>query len=106
MKLTLNLEYRFPVLGALKGALFTDVGNIWNVADSTPLEENKCKNLASFQDIGLSTGLGMRYDFNFFVIRLDMGIPTYNPAEAMGERWIKKLKLKEMVFNFGINYPF
>lgn len=106
MKLTLNLEYRFPVLGALKGALFTDVGNIWNVADSTPLEENKFKNLASFQDIGLSTGLGMRYDFNFFVIRLDMGIPTYNPAEAMGERWIKKLKLKEMVFNFGINYPF
>ncbi|WP_455150840.1 translocation and assembly module lipoprotein TamL [Capnocytophaga sp.] len=106
MKITLNLEYRFPILGALKGALFTDVGNIWNVADNTPFEENKFKDLSSLKDVGLSIGLGLRYDFNFFVIRLDMGIPTYDPAEPIGDRWIKKFRIKETVFNFGINYPF
>ena len=106
MKITLNLEYRFPILGALKGALFTDVGNIWNVADNTRFEEYKFKDLSSLKDVGLSTGFGLRYDFNFFVIRLDMGIPTYDPAEEMSNRWIKKFRIKETVFNFGINYPF
>ena len=106
MKITLNLEYRFPILGALKGALFTDVGNIWNVADNTRFDEYKFKDLSSLKDVGLSTGFGLRYDFNFFVIRLDMGIPTYDPSEEMSNRWIKKFRIKETVFNFGINYPF
>ena len=106
MKITLNLEYRFPILGALKGALFTDVGNIWNVADNTRFDEYKFKDLSSLKDVGLSTGFGLRYDFNFFVIRLDMGVPTYDPAEEMSNRWIKKFRIKETVFNFGINYPF
>lgn len=106
MKITLNLEYRFPILGALKGALFTDVGNIWNVADNTRFDEYKFKDLSSLKDVGLSTGFGLRYDFNFFVIRLDMGIPTYDPAQEMSNRWIKKFRIKETVFNFGINYPF
>ena len=107
MKITLNLEYRFPILGALKGALFTDVGNIWNVADDTRFDKYKFKDLSSLKDVGLS------YRFRFcvmisisFVIRLDMGIPTYDPAEPIGDRWIKKFRIKETVFNFGINYPF
>ncbi|GJH41019.1 membrane protein [Capnocytophaga sp. HP1101] len=106
MKITLNLEYRFPILGALKGALFTDVGNIWNIADDTRFDDYKFKDLSSLKDVGLSTGFGLRYDFNFFVIRLDMGVPTYDPAEPIGNRWIKKFKIKDTVFNFGINYPF
>ena len=106
MKIALNLEYRFPIIGAFKGALFTDVGNIWNVADNTELEVYKFKNLSSLKDVGLSTGFGLRYDFNFFVIRLDMGIPTYDPSESEGSRWIKKFKISDTVFNFGINYPF
>ena len=56
--------------------------------------------------MGVSTGFGLRYDFNFFVIRLDMGVPTYDPAYEVGDRWIKKFKMKDVVFNFGINYPF
>lgn len=106
MKLTLNLEYRFQMLGAFKGALFTDVGNIWNVADNTPIADNKFVNFSSLKDVGISTGFGLRYDFNFFVIRLDMGVPTYDPAYEVGDRWIKKFKMKDVVFNFGINYPF
>ena len=106
MKLTLNGEYRFPILGAIKGALFADVGNIWNVADNTRFEENKFKGFSSLKDVGLSTGLGVRYDFNFFVIRLDMGLPTYVPTGDIGDRWIKNVQLRDIVFNFGINYPF
>lgn len=106
MKLTLNGEYRFPILGAIKGALFADVGNIWNVADNTRFEENKFKGFSSLKDVGLSTGLGVRYDFNFFVIRLDMGLPTYVPTGDINDRWIKNVQLRDIVFNFGINYPF
>ena len=56
--------------------------------------------------MGLSTGLGVRYDFNFFVIRLDMGLPTYVPTGDINDRWIKNVQLRDIVFNFGINYPF
>ena len=106
MKLTLNAEFRFPILGQLKGALFADAGNIWNVADDTRFEEFKFKGLSSLKDIGVSSGLGFRYDFNFFVIRLDIGNKTYDPAYELGNRWFKSMNLKDMVFNFGINYPF
>ena len=106
MKITLNLEYRFPIIGAFKGALFTDVGNIWNVANDAVFDNYKFTNLSSLKDVGLSTGLGLRYDFNFFVIRLDMGIPTYDPSEPTGSRWIRNFKISDTVFNFGINYPF
>ncbi|CEN49941.1 hypothetical protein CCAN2_2020006 [Capnocytophaga canimorsus] len=106
MKATLNLEYRFPIVGALKGAIFTDVGNIWNVFDNTQIEGAKFDSFGSLKDVGFSTGLGIRYDLGFFVLRLDVGNKTYNPALPIGERWISKLSMGNFVYNFGINYPF
>ena len=106
MKITLNVEYRFPIVGAFKGAIFTDAGNIWNVLDNTPFESNKFKNLSSLKDIGISSGIGFRYDFGFFVFRLDMGNRIYNPANSAKDRWFTDISLKNLVFNIGINYPF
>lgn len=106
MKLTLNLEYRFPISGAFKGALFADAGNIWNVLDNTSFEQNKFKDISSLKDVGVSSGVGLRYDFGFFVFRLDLGNKIYNPAKAMSQRWFTDVSFKNIIFNIGINYPF
>lgn len=105
-KLTFNLEYRFPIMGAFKGAVFTDAGNIWNVFDDTSFEEFKFKSFSSLQDIGISSGIGFRYDFGFFVFRLDIGNKTYNPALERGNRWISSFSMGDLMYNIGINYPF
>ncbi|MDX1363832.1 translocation and assembly module lipoprotein TamL [Arenibacter latericius] len=106
LKIALNLEYRFPIAGNIKGALFADAGNIWNVLDNVQDEAATFNNFDSLADIALGTGLGIRYDFSYFVFRLDMGFKTYNPAEENSKRWFRDYNLANGVFNIGINYPF
>lgn len=106
LKLALNVEYRFPVAGDLKGALFADAGNIWNVFDSEPNPDAIFQGFSSLGDIALGTGLGLRYDFNFFVFRLDLGFKTYDPAQTGSARWFREYNLRNSVLNIGINYPF
>ena len=106
LKIALNLEYRFPIAGDVKGALFADAGNIWNVFDNEENPDAVFSDLGSLADIALGTGLGLRYDFTYFVFRLDMGLKTYNPAEEASRRWFSDYNLRNAVFNIGINYPF
>jgi hypothetical protein len=106
MKIALNAEYRFNLFGALNSAFFIDAGNIWNVLD---IVEDPAATFTSFQDlkdIAIGTGTGLRYDFNFFVLRFDVGFKTYDPARAEGERWFKDYNFNNAVYNVGINYPF
>ena len=105
-KLTLNLEYRFPFLSKMNGAFFLDAGNIWNIFDNINDPAYRFDGLKDLNEIAIGTGLGLRYDFNFFVFRLDTGFKTYNPALPKSFRWQTKYSIKEAVFNIGINYPF
>lgn len=105
-KLTLNLEYRFPFIGKMNGALFIDAGNIWNVLDNINDSAYKFEGFRDLNEIAIGTGFGIRYDFDFFVLRLDTGFKTYNPALPRASRWQTKYSIKEAVFNIGINYPF
>ena len=105
-KLTLNLEYRFPFLNNMNGAFFLDAGNIWNIFDNINDPAYRFDGLKDLNEIAIGTGLGLRYDFNFFVFRLDTGFKTYNPALPKSSRWQTKYSIKEAVFNIGINYPF
>ncbi|KPM30325.1 Surface antigen [Croceitalea dokdonensis DOKDO 023] len=104
-KIGLNLEYRFPIAGNIKGALFADGGNIWNVFDNVDNEDATFNGLASLGDLALGTGFGLRYDFTYFIIRLDTGFKTYNPALEGSDRWFSNY-FNNPVFNIGINYPF
>nr|WP_313777857.1 MULTISPECIES: BamA/TamA family outer membrane protein [unclassified Allomuricauda] len=106
LKLALNVEYRFPIAGDVKGALFADAGNIWNVFDNETNPDAIFSGISSLGDIALGTGLGLRYDFTYFVFRLDLGFKTYNPAKVGSNRWFDDYNLKKAVFNIGINYPF
>ncbi|WP_339629513.1 BamA/TamA family outer membrane protein [uncultured Maribacter sp.] len=106
LKLALNLEYRFPIVGDVNGAIFADAGNIWNVLDNVEDPNATFDSFASLKDIALGTGLGLRYDFTYFLFRLDLGFKTYNPAEIQSERWFKDYNFANSVLQIGINYPF
>jgi len=106
MKIALSAEFRFKILGSLKGALFADAGNIWNVLDNVTAEKAKFNSLKDLQELALGTGFGLRYDLSFFVVRFDLGFKTYNPANEPNKRWFNEYDFANSVFNFGINYPF
>ncbi len=106
LKLTLSAEFRFNIFNKLYGGIFADAGNIWNVFDDIDDEDYKFNNLDSLKDIALGTGVGLRYDFNFFVLRGDLGFKTYNPGLSENQKWFKELNFLKSVVNIGINYPF
>jgi hypothetical protein len=106
MKLTLSAELRFKIVNSFKGALFIDAGNIWNVLDNVTDEAAIFSRLGSLQDIAVGSGFGVRYDLNFFVIRLDLAFKTYNPSEEIEKRWFRDYNFSNSVLNIGINYPF
>ncbi|MFA9189763.1 BamA/TamA family outer membrane protein [Flavobacterium sp. FZUC8N2.13] len=106
MKIAVSAEFRFKILGDLKGAIFADAGNIWNVFDNVIDEKSTFNNLSSLEDTALGSGFGLRYDLNFFVVRFDFGFKTYNPADESGKKWMRDYNFANTVLNFGINYPF
>jgi outer membrane protein assembly factor BamA len=102
-----NIEYRFPITGAFKGALFVDAGNIWLHNESKDFPNSKFVVKDIPNDLAVGGGFGLRWDLNFFVIRLDAAAPFRNPAKPNGEKWvIGGTKLRDFVLNFGIGYPF
>jgi Omp85 superfamily domain len=106
MKIALSAEFRFKYFNNLNGALFADLGNIWNVLDNEKDETKVFSGLSSLKNLALGTGTGIRYDFKFFLLRLDLGFKTYNPAKEEGRKWFQEYNWKNSVINIGINYPF
>jgi hypothetical protein len=105
-KIALNGEYRYTILGDFKGAFFVDAGNIWNLLDDVDAPEFKFDGIQDLKEIAVASGLGIRYDFGFFVFRFDVGFKTHDPARPLGERWFKDYNFAHAVYNIGINYPF
>ena len=106
LKIALSGEQRFNIIGPLNGALFVDIGNIWNVLDDVDQEEATFTNLNDLKDIAIGSGFGFRYDFNFFLLRLDVGFKTYDPSYQEQNRWFNDYNFSNAVYNIGINYPF
>ena len=106
MKIALGAELRFNIFGKWNGAIFSDIGNIWNISDNVNDPDAVFSGLKSLQNIAVGSGFGIRYDFNIFVLRLDVGFKTYNPAKEENEKWFKELNFSKSVINIGINYPF
>ena len=105
-KISLNFEYRNKISGKLNGAFFVDIGNIWNVNDNIDDKSMTFNKFSDLSELAIGSGVGLRYDFNFFVLRLDTAFKTHNPAKEKSERWFTDLSIKKAVFNIGINYPF
>ena len=111
-KLTLNAEYRFKVYKYLNAALFVDAGNIWLLNTDRFTNKTGGQLLLNkfFKQIAMGAGVGFRFDFSFFIIRLDVGVPIYDPkrVEQNQSNWIiGNLKDGDInFFNLGIGYPF
>ena len=73
-KLAFNLEYRYPILGPIKGAFFIDAGNIWNINNNVNDVKQNLNSLRDLNQIAIGTGFGLRYDFDYFVFRLDTAL--------------------------------
>lgn len=111
-KLEMNAEYRFKMAWILEGALFIDMGNVWNLTD-----ENPDYNLQwdSYKQIAIGTGYGFRFKFPYDVtLRIDLGYPIRYPYVIRGSQWVFEQDFSdpdESIFgpiqlNFAIGYPF
>lgn len=104
IKLEANIEYRFPITSILKGAVFVDAGNIWTEEDDDPTNSFD-PNFAFdrfYKEIAVSPGLGIRFDFDFFLFRFDVGVPL---KQAYNKN-IWELEFNNSQYNFGVGYPF
>jgi outer membrane protein assembly factor BamA len=107
LKFISSLEYRFKIINSIKGALFIDAGNIWDISNSaitTP--EAKFNGINSLKDIAIGSGFGIRYDLSFILLRLDVGFKTYEPYLNTDNKWFNNYNFSKTVYNFGISYPF
>ncbi|MFH1298004.1 MAG: BamA/TamA family outer membrane protein [Bacteroidota bacterium] len=107
LQLQLQVEYRFPIYSFFKGALFTDIGNVWLLKDSPDLPGGTFHFDSFGWQLGMDVGVGFRFDFDFFIFRIDPAVPIRVPSLPEKNKWyFSKLQLKDIIWNFGIGYPF
>jgi len=107
LKLEFNTELRFKMFWKLEGALFTDIGNIWSISNNDTRPDALFHFNNFVQQLAVNSGIGLRFNFSFFVLRLDMGLKLRDPAKhshpwvISSFRWIELLNP-----TIGIGYPF
>lgn len=106
VKLEMNLEYRGPIYKFIKFGVFTDVGNIWLAKKDTGMLHAEFNFNRFYKELAWAAGAGLRLDFSFFIIRLDVAFPIYDPNELAGSRWINKADLKKLYIPLAIGYAF
>ena len=104
IRLEANIEYRFPLISFLKGAVFADAGNVWN-SEPNPIFNGQDVFSSNFiNELGMGAGVGLRVDVQGFVIRFDLAAPFKDPSRDQGRRF--DFRYDEPVLNFAIGYPF
>jgi outer membrane protein insertion porin family len=126
VKIEGSTEFRFNITKKLvKGAVFMDAGNIWlwrpNTAlsgdstnDQVPAANGKFPGAKFVNELAVGTGFGTRFDFNFFVLRLDLAFPVRKPWLPDGQRWVwnqidlgsSQWRKENLILNIAIGYPF
>ena len=109
VKLDLNAEYRSSLFWKLQGALFIDAGNIWTLRNYAEQPGGQFKFTEFYKQIAASYGMGLRLNFDYFILRFDMGMKAINPAyESEKEHWsIFHPKLsRDFDFHFAVGLPF
>ena len=108
MKLEGNLEFRFGISKILKGALFLDAGNIWLINEDENRPGSNFNINTFYNQLAVGSGVGLRFDFNFFVLRTDLGFPLRTPYLQDDKNWFSGdgRVLSNALFYFAIGYPF
>lgn len=107
LKLEANIEYRFNITGNLYGAAFVDVGNVWLLKNDDSHPGGKVGDGGFLNSIALGTGLGLRYDLEFLVLRLDLGVGIHAPYDTGKSGYYNIPKFKDSLgLHFAVGYPF
>lgn len=107
-KLEMNIEYRFPIVGKLQGATFIDAGNVWLLVPDSEREGGELLAKTFLKDIALGTGVGLRYDIGFLVLRGDLGIALHTPYPNESKTTYYNISSfgSGLAFHLAIGYPF
>ena len=107
IKLEMNLEWRFNLFGSLYGALFLDAGNIWLMEKDENRPDAEFRFDTFWKQLATGTGLGLRYDLDFFVLRLDLGVALHVPYDTSKSGYYNIPKFSDgLGLHFAIGYPF
>jgi outer membrane protein assembly factor BamA len=109
IKLESNLEYRFKLFWIMEGALFLDAGNVWAINYKDNREGSVFKIDGFYKQIAVGSGLGVRFDFTYFLFRLDLGMKMRDPSLPSGKRFIPgnyPITGDHFNLSFAIGYPF
>ncbi|MBO5456559.1 MAG: BamA/TamA family outer membrane protein [Muribaculaceae bacterium] len=107
IRLDLSLEYRAKLFWVLEGGAFVDAGNIWTIHNYENQPGGMFRFDSFWKQIAMAYGVGLRFDFTYFLLRLDLGMKAYNPARDQ-ERWpiIHPDWHRDATFHFAVGYPF
>lgn len=107
VRFDLNLEYRAKLFWILELGAFIDAGNIWTIRDYEDQPGGVFKINEFYKQIAASYGLGLRLDFDFFLLRFDVGMKAHNPAKGQ-EKWplLNPKWKRDAAFHFSVGYPF
>ena len=109
IKIELNVEYRFKLFWKLEGAMFADAGNIWTYKSDPDRAGTQFKFNKFYKDMAVGAGTGLRFDFNFFLARLDFGIKLRDPIIPESNKWIfsnRSYTSRDFTAVIAIGYPF
>lgn len=111
IKLEMNLEYRGTLYKAFKYGVFIDAGNIWLAKEYEDMEYAEFKFNRFYKEIALCAGVGIRLDFNFFIIRLDYAVPFYDPRAYeygawINKRWVEGATSSDKIWNWSQGFKF
>ncbi len=108
IKLDMNIEYRTKLFWKLQGAVYIDAGNIWTFRDYVDQPGGQFRFNRFYKEIAVSYGIGLRFDFNFFVLRFDTGMKAVDPAGEGKERYplVNPSFSRDFAFHFAVGYPF
>jgi len=106
IKLDMNMEYRAKMFWLLEGALFLDAGNIWTIKDYSTQQGGTFRFDTFASQIAIAYGLGLRFDFSFFIARFDLGMKLFNPVLTRREQWRVTPGWNDFALHFAIGYPF
>jgi outer membrane protein assembly factor BamA len=114
IKLEGSVEYRYDITKLIKTAVFIDAGNIWLWGSDTARIGSQFNRKTFLKELAVGTGAGLRFDFNFFVLRFDLAFPVRKPYLPTGQRWVwnevapgnKAWRRENLILNIAIGYPF
>ncbi len=107
IRLDLSLEYRSKLFWVIEGGVFVDAGNIWTIRNYENQPGGMFHLDTFWKQIAAAYGLGLRLDFTYFLLRLDLGMKAHNPATGQ-ERWpiVHPNWHRDATFHFAVGYPF